>query len=302
MRGKKFYIILASLLILTLAFTGCGNGSDTAGGKDKIVVGSKNFNENIVLGELMAQLIEAKTDLQVERKLNLGGTLVCFQALKKGDLDVYADYTGTGLMAVLNLPVETDPDKVYEIVQKEYNQQHHINLLEPLGFNNTYAIAVRQETAKENNLKKVSDLALLSQPLIFGTDQEFINREDGLKGLKEAYNISFAKEQAMEIALRYQAIANKNISVTNAFATDGELIKYNLVLLEDDKNFFPPYYCAPTVNMNTLEKHPELEEVLNQLAGQISDEEMQQLNYQTAVEGRSEAEVAKEFLQSKGLI
>ncbi|RYD03620.1 hypothetical protein N752_18780 [Desulforamulus aquiferis] len=205
-------------------------------------------------------------------------------------------------MAVLNMPVETDPDKVYDIVQKEYNEQHNIKWLKPLGFNNTYAIAVRQETAEEHNLKTVSDLAQVSQQLAFGTDQEFINREDGLKGLKEIYNMKFEKEQAMEIALRYQAIANKNISVTNAFATDGELIKYDLAILEDDKNFFPPYYSAPTVNQNTLEKHPELEEVLNLLAGQISDQEMQQLNFKTAVEGQAEAEVVKEFLQSKGLV
>ncbi|MTI80989.1 MAG: glycine/betaine ABC transporter substrate-binding protein [Firmicutes bacterium] len=304
--NKKLLLIISLLAVSLLALAGCGGGDETANSGDAekgtIVVGSKNFNENILLGEIMAQLIENKMDVNVERKLNLGGTLVSFQALKKGDLDLYADYTGTGLMAILKQPVETDPDKVYNIVQKAYNEQHNIKWLKPFGFNNTYTLAVREETADKYNLETYSDLAEVSNELTFGTDQEFINREDGLKGLKEVYGMDFDAEKAMEIALRYQAIANKQIDATNAFATDGELIKYNLSILEDDKNFFPPYYCAPTVNMDSLEKYPQLEETLNLLAGQINDQEMQQLNYLVAVEGKTKEEVAEQFLKDKDLI
>lgn len=305
LKQNKLNLILAILLAGILVLTGCsGSGGDNGSSaeKGKIVVGSKNFNESILLGELMAQLIEEKMDVEVERKLNLGGTLVCFQALKKGDLDVYADYTGTSLMAILKKPIEADPDKVYNMVQETYNNEYNIKWLKPFGFNNTYALVVRQETAKQYNLKTSSDLAAVSDKLVFGTDQEFMNRQDGLKGLKETYGIKFSAEKAMETALRYQAIANKNIDVTNIFATDGEMIKYNLAILEDDKNFFPPYYCAPNVNMDTLEKYPQLEEVLNLLADQISDEEMQNLNYLVAVEGKNKEEVAKNFLQEKGLV
>lgn len=304
-KQNKLYLILTILMAGILVLTGCSSSEGDASSSaesGKIVVGSKNFNESILLGELMAQLIEEKMDIEVERKLNLGGTLVCFQALKNGDLDVYADYTGTSLMAILKKPIESDPDKVYNMVQEAYNKEYNIKWLKPFGFNNTYALVVRQDTAEQYNLKTSSDLAKVSDKLVFGTDQEFMNRQDGLKGLKEAYGIKFSEEKAMETALRYQAIANENIDVTNIFATDGELIKYNLSILEDDKNFFPPYYCAPNVNMKTLEKYPELEEVLNLLAGQITDEEMQHLNYLVAVEGKSKEEVAKNFLQEKGLV
>ncbi|MFZ5634788.1 MAG: glycine betaine ABC transporter substrate-binding protein [Bacillota bacterium] len=302
MRRKNLFVLLALVLTMALLFAGCSGGGGTAGGKGKIVVGSKNFNENIILGEMLAQLIEAKTDLQVERKLNLGGTLVCFNALKKGDLDLYPDYTGTGLMAILKQPVETDPDKVYNYVQKEYNEKFKIKWMKPYGFNNTYAVAVRQETAEKHNLKKVSDLVPLAGNMVFGAEQEFFNRPDGYDGMIKAYGLKFKEHKSFETALKYQATAQKKIDVTDAFSTDGELITYKLKILDDDKKFFPPYFCTTVVRMDTLKKYPDLEKTLNLLAGKISDDEMQQLNYQVAEKKREAGEVVKEFLQKKGII
>jgi osmoprotectant transport system substrate-binding protein len=301
---KKSKLILVTVLVLAVAlvFSGCAGGDKATEGKGKVVVGSKNFNENIILGEMLAQLIEAKTDLQVERKQNLGGTMVCFNSLKKGDLDLYPDYTGTGLMAILKQPVETDPDKVYNYVQEEYNKKFKIKWMKPFGFNNTYAIAVTRDTAEKNNLEKVSDLVPLAGNMVFGAEQEFFNRPDGYDGLVETYGLKFKDTKSFETALKYQATAQGQIDVTDAFSTDGELITYNLKILEDDKKFFPPYYCTAIVRMDTLEKYPELEETLNLLAGQISNEEMQQLNYQVAEEERDAKDVVKEFLQNKGII
>ncbi|WP_231702635.1 glycine betaine ABC transporter substrate-binding protein [Desulfocucumis palustris] len=296
-------IILPVLLLsMALVFAGCGGDNSPAGSKGKVVVGSKNFNENIILGEMLTQLIEAKTDLTVEHKPNLGGTMVCFNALKKGDLDLYPDYTGTGLMAILKRPVETDPDKVYNLVQEEYNKQFDLKWMKPFGFNNTYAIAVRQETAEKYNLQKTSDLAALSGDMLFGGEQEFFNRQDGYDGLIKAYGLKFKDTKSFETALKYQAAAQKKIDVTDAFSTDGELITYNLKILEDDKNFFPPYFCTAVVRNDTLKKYPELEETINLLEGKISDEEMQQLNYQVAEKKREAKDVVVEFLQDKGII
>jgi osmoprotectant transport system substrate-binding protein len=271
-------------------------------GSKTIVIGSKDFTENIILGEIIAQMLEAKTDLKVERKLNMGGTFVNFEALKKGDIDIYADYTGTGLTAQLKMDVINDADKVYNIVQKEFNKRFKLKWLRPFGFNNTYAIAVREDFAQKNNITKVSDLVPLAPNLVFGAEHEFFNRQDGYDGMIKTYGLKFKDVAKMQVALKYQAIAQGKMEVTDAFATDGQLITYKLKVLEDDKNFFPPYYAAPVVRIDTLEKHPEIEEVLNQLGGKINDEEMQKMNYQAEAENKPVEDVAKDFLKSKGLI
>ncbi|HBV98368.1 MAG: glycine/betaine ABC transporter substrate-binding protein [Peptococcaceae bacterium BICA1-7] len=301
-KTRGFLVLTVLILVLALIFTGCSGGDKAQQENGKVVIGSKNFNENIILSEILAQLIEAKTELTVERKQNLGGTMVCFNALKSGDLDMYPDYTGTGLVAVLKQPVNTDPQEVYDYVQKEYNDQFKIKWMLPFGFNNTYAVAVRQETAEEHTLKKVSDLTPLTGQMVFGAEQEFFNRPDGYDGMTKIYNMKFKEHKAFETALKYQAVAQKKIDVTDAFSTDGELITYNLKILEDDKKFFPPYFCTTIVRMDTLKKYPELEKTLNLLADQISNDEMQQLNYQVAEKKRDTKDVAGEFLKKKGLI
>lgn len=295
-------ILITGLLLSTVA--GCGGSSPTASsGRDgTLTIGSKNFTENIIMAEIMAQTVEANTSLKVERKLNLGGTLICWEGLKKGELDMYPDYTGTGLMAILKREVITDPDEVYDIVQQEYNKQFKIKWLKPVGFNNTYATAVTKEFAKKHALNTTSDLKAHAGDLVFCAEQEFFNRNDGFQGFCQAYGLKFKDTKAMDIGLKYKAVADGKVDVIDAFSTDGELVSYKMKVLEDDQNFFPPYYCAPVVRMDTLEKHPELEDALNKLAGKISDEDMQQMNYKVKEKGLNPADVAAEFLKAKGIV
>jgi osmoprotectant transport system substrate-binding protein len=295
-------ILITGLLLSTVA--GCGGSSPTASsGRDgTLTIGSKNFTENIIMAEIMAQTVEANTSLKVERKLNLGGTLICWEGLKKGELDMYPDYTGTGLMAILKKEVITDPDEVYNIVQQEYNKQFKIKWLKPVGFNNTYATAVTKEFAKKHALNTTSDLKAHAGDLVFCAEQEFFNRNDGFQGFCQAYGLKFKDTKGMDIGLKYKAVADGKVDVIDAFSTDGELVSYKMKVLEDDKKFFPPYYCAPIVRMDTLEKHPELEEALNKLAGKISDEDMQQMNYKVKEKGLNPADVAAEFLKAKGIV
>ncbi len=293
---KKKITAAVCILLLAGMLAGCSGGGKT------IVVGSKNFTENIVLGEIIAQMIEKNTDLKVERKLNMGGTFVCFEALKKGDIQVYADYTGTGLTAQLKMEVINDADKVYDIVQEEFNKQFNLKWLRPLGFNNTYAVAINEDFAAQNNINTVSELVPFSKDLIFGGEHEFFQRQDGYDGMVAAYGLQFKDSVRMEPSMKYQGMGEKLMNVMDAFATDGQLITYKLKVLEDDKSFFPPYYAAPVIRMDTLEKNPQIESVLNKLEGQISDQEMQQMNYQADAEKKAIEAVAEEFLKSKGLI
>ena len=296
---QKLWLVLFSLLLLVSAgiLAGCGQSSD------KITIGSKNFTENMVLGEIFTQLIQAKTDLKVSYKENLGGTMVCFEALKKGDLDIYPEYTGTGLTAHLKMDVINDPDRVYAIVKKEFAERFKIHWLNPLGLNNTYAVAVKESFADKNNITKVSQLAPLSSNLKFGAEHEFFDRQDGFDGMIRAYGLRFKGEPLkMDVALKYQAISEGKIDVTDAFSTDGQLIRYQLKVLEDDENFFPPYYAAPIIREQTLKKHPELKEVLNLLADKIDDAQMQQMNYQVECEKKAIKDVARDFLVQKGLV
>jgi osmoprotectant transport system substrate-binding protein len=295
-KGIKLIAATVILLITALALTGCG-------GDNEIKIGSKDFGESIVLGEMFAQLIEANTDLKVTRKLNMGGTFVCFEAIKKGDIDIYPEYTGTGLTAQLKKDVVGDPEEAYRIVSEEFDKQFGITWLEPLGLNNTYTLAVSNEVYEKYGMETYSDLAKVSGELVFGADHEFFNRQDGFEGLVDVYGFQFKGEpKKMDISLKYQAIGNGDMDVTDIFATDGPIRQYNLKVLTDDKSFFPPYYAAPIVRNETLEKHPELKELLNQLGGKIDDDTMTELNYLVDVEGQSVESVAQNFLSEQGLI
>ena len=293
-------LFLTLAMILALLVSACGSAPSSS--TKPIVIGSKPFTEGVLLSELAAQLIEGNTQLKVERKFNLGGTIVAFNALKNGDLDLYPEYTGTGLMAILKQPAVSDADKAYGIVQKEFNNQFKIKWLKPLGFNNTYAMAVPEELASQNNLKSTSDLAKIVDKLIFGAEQDFFGRADGYDGFTQAYGFKFKNVKQMEIGLKYKAVANKEVNVINAFSTDGLLITHKLRVLADDKKFFPPYYGAFLVRMSTLEKQPQLEAVLDKLAGKITDSEMQKLNYEVDQEKKDPAAVVKAFLKAKGLV
>ncbi|HHU04857.1 MAG TPA: glycine/betaine ABC transporter substrate-binding protein [Clostridiales bacterium] len=287
---------MALILALSVAFTGCSSS-------DTITVGSKDFTENTVLGEIFAQLIEAKTNLKVNRKLNMGGTFVNFEAIKNGQIDIYPEYTGTALTAQLKMDVINDPDETYRIVSEEFDKQFNIKWMKPLGLNNTYTLAVTNEVYEQYGVETFSDLAAISENLIFGAEHEFFDRQDGFDGLVETYGMKFKGDpKKMNVSLKYQAIGNGEIDVTDAFATDGQIMQYNLKILKDDKNFFPPYYAAPIIRKEVLDKHPELEDVLNSLAGLIDDATMTELNYKVDVENQDIKAVAKEFLKDNGLI
>lgn len=297
MKIKKIIgLLITCILLFTITLTGCS-------GSDKVVIGSKDFSENILLGEMFAQLIEAHTDIKVERKLNLGGTFVCFEAIKNGDIDIYPEYTGTALTAQLKMDVINDSDEAYNVVLEEFDKKFDIKWLSPLGFNNTYTLAVTDKVYQEYGVNTFSDLVSISSNLVFGAEHEFFDRQDGYDGLVDEYSMTFKGEpKKMNVSLKYQAIGNGDMDVTDAFATDGAIKQYNLKVLIDDKGFFPPYYAAPIIKNATLEKYPELEGVLNMLANAIDDEAMTELNYKVDVDGEDIVKVVKEFLESKDLL
>jgi len=291
---------LALALILVLALGGCGGGGRNSGEGGTLTVGSKNFTENILLAHMMAILIEEHTDIRVERKVNLGGSNVAWQALRNNDIQLYPDYTGT---IVANYYQE-ETGSAEETLRRaqELVQQDGLKFLEPWGFNNTYTLAVKQELAQELGLETYSDLAKVSDRLVIASEFEFLDRPDGLPGLKEVYGMRFKEERGMDPGLRYTSIAEDKVDVINAFATDGMLVVHNLKILEDDRQFFPPYHGAPVVRQDALERFPELEGILNRLAGKIDDVTMQQLNAKVETEGLKEEDVAREFLRELGLI
>ncbi|MGC9455580.1 MAG: glycine betaine ABC transporter substrate-binding protein [Phycisphaerae bacterium] len=271
-----------------------------------VKVGGKNFTEQCVLGEMMAVLVEEHTDLTVGRRLNLGGTFVCFNALTGGDIDFYAEYTGTGLVSILKRDVIDDPRKAYSEVQSAFNSQYNLVWLEPFGFNNTYTLTMRGKQAEELGIETFSDLAEYLRDggeLTAGFDPEFMERPDGYKGLKEAYDFEFPSDpKQLDPGLMYRSVAEGEVDVICGFATDGRIPAYDLTILEDDKGFFPPYDAAPLVRQSTLQQYPQIRDVLSKLGGQISAEEMQELNYLVDEKGRDARAVAREFLLEKGLI
>ncbi|HWV34331.1 MAG TPA: glycine betaine ABC transporter substrate-binding protein [Thermomicrobiales bacterium] len=289
------------------------------GDKPEIGVGSKDFTESILLGEIIAQILE-NAEFKVNRQLNLGGTVVAHEALANGDIDTYVEYTGTGLLAILgeDLPETLDPeasaspesgatpltgmDPVYDIVAREYPEQFGIEWLEPWGFNNTYVMAVRGDTAQEFGLESLSDLEGHAGDMIVGGTQEFLIRPDGLDALEQTYGLSFKDAIGLDPGLVYSALDNEDVDIISATATDGRIPALGLVPLEDDKGFFPPYYAAPLVRQDTLGAAPELADLLNQFAGTISDEDMANLNYEVDDGGKEVDEVARQFLIDRGIV
>lgn len=269
-----------------------------------IRIGSKDATESVIIGNMLADLIEAKTDIKVERRLALGGTMIAFEALRSGEIDLYPEYTGTGYSTILKNKLRPGftPEEMYNMVEKQMRRDHNIELLGSLGFNNTYVLAVTKETAEKYHLKTVTDLTRVSHNLRFGCSPEFAAREDGLPGIEKTYGIKFKSVNNFSGTLMYTAITSNNVDVITAFSTDGLLQKYDLVLLEDDKNFFPPYYMCPFINGETAEEYPEIIEALKVLDNAIDDSTMQSLNYEVVEKGRDRAEVARSFLLDKDLV
>ncbi|WP_409068503.1 glycine betaine ABC transporter substrate-binding protein [Clostridium sp. FAM 1755] len=303
-KNKKRNIIIASIvgvcIVLSLIvpkIIGISN--------KKVVIGSKNYTEQVILGNMLEELINNKTDINVETKLNLGGSQVSFNALKTGGIDMYVEYTGTAYGNILKIEGpnrNTDKDYVYNKVKKEFKERFGIEVLNPMGYNNTYAMATTKEIAQKYNLKTTSDLAKVSNKMIAGPTIEFANREDGLIGLNKAYNMNFKAVKPIDGGLRYTALVNNETQTIDAFTTDGLIEQFDLALLDDDKHFFLDYYAVPIVKEQTLKKFPELKKVLGELDGKITDEKMRKLNYEVDVNKRDPKEVAKEFLQKEGLI
>ncbi|MGH9794011.1 MAG: glycine betaine ABC transporter substrate-binding protein [Candidatus Acidiferrales bacterium] len=284
---------IAAILLLMLA--GCG-------GERPIVIGSKNFTEQIVLAELLAQHIESKLGVRVERRANLGGTLICHQAVRAGEIDLYVEYTGTALTAVLHQQPSSDPAEVLKRVRAAYAQQFQLEVTEPLGFDNTFAIVVRGEDARRLGLRTISDLAAHAPKFRAGFGYEFIERPDGYKGLARTYALDFrSAPRLMELGLLYRALEQKEVDVVAGSATDGIIAARDFVVLEDDKHYFPPYEAAPVVHRGALERNAQLREVLRGLAGRITAEEMRRLNYAVDGEHRDVNVVVREFLAAKGM-
>jgi osmoprotectant transport system substrate-binding protein len=283
-------------LVIFLGLTGC---SATPG--KRIVVGSKNFTEQVILTELLAQQIESKTDLEVDRRSDLGGTFVCHQAITAGQIDAYVEYTGTALTAILKQKPSSDPRKVYQQVQQAYAQKFKLDWTEPLGFNNTFAIVVRGQDAKQLNLQTISQVAKYTPQWQAGFGYEFVERADGYPGLAKTYGLQFARPpKTMDLGLMYRALNDKQVDLVAGNSTDGLIASLDLAVLKDDKHYFPPYEAAPVVRQQTLAQHPELRQALRELGGSISEAEMRHLNYQVDGEHRDVKQVVREFLQSQG--
>jgi len=283
------------LLFLLLSFPPAAHAAD------RIVVGSKNFEESRLLGEIFAQLLESRTELQVERRLGLAGTQVCFEALKSGAIDVYPEYTGTGLVSLLGEPAELGRTEAMNRVRSEFLRRWNLWWLSPLGFENSFEIAVPKELAERERLATISDLARISGRLRGGFGHEFVGREDGLPGLEKTYGLKFASVEHLQQAIQYQAAGDRRIDAMDAYTTDARLLRYNLVILRDDKNFFPPYEAAALVRGETLARHPEVGAVLGLLAGAFDEDSMRALNFRLQEKGESEAVVALDALRALGL-
>lgn len=271
--------------------------------KETIIIAGKLGPEPEILINMYALLIEEETDMEVVVKPNFGKTTFLYEALKAGEVDIYPEFTGTVTSSLLKNPPETsnNPEEVYEKARDGILKQDKLVLLKPMKYQNTYAVAVPRQLAEKYQLKTISDLKKVESTLKAGFTLEFADREDGNKGLKSLYGLDLSVS-TMEPALRYQAIQSGDIQVTDAYSTDAELAQYDLQVLEDDKQLFPPYQGAPLLSEELLEKHPELETVLNQLAGKISEQEMSDMNYQVGVEGKSAKDVAQSYLKSQGFI
>jgi osmoprotectant transport system substrate-binding protein len=267
-----------------------------------IRVGSKNFTEQFIIGEMYAAALEAN-GIKVQRRINLGGTLIAHKALTANEIDLYPEYTGTALNSVLKAPMISDPDAVYKQVKTFYEREFEVTWLKPSRVNNGYAILVRPETAQQFGLKTLSDLAKVSKQLRMGGGPEFADRQDGLPGLKAKYNVEFAEfKQFGSLAERYNALTSKQVDAVNGFATDWQIAAGKFVALEDDKKLFPPYVLAPAVRMSVLKANPKIETIVNQVSALVDNDVMSALNQQVEVKKDEPRDVARAFLKAKGIV
>jgi osmoprotectant transport system substrate-binding protein len=278
--------------------TGCNRPTATS-----IAIGSKFFTEQVVLAELLAQHIEARIGIPVIRKTNLGGTLLCHKALLSGDLDLYVEYTGTALTAVLNeSPRQDDSTKIYERVKQGYADRFGLEVTEPLGFENTFAMVVRGADARQYNLHAISDIVAIAPRWRAGFGYEFLERPDGYLGWSQRYGLRFAAPPSvMDLGLIYRALVEKKVDVVAGNSTDGLISALDLVALADDRHYFPPYDAVPIVRRDTIARFPQLRAALADLAGKVSADDMRRLNGEVDADQRDPATVVREFRASRGL-
>lgn len=265
------------------------------------MIASKNFEESRLLAELFARVIESRTGLSVERRMNLAGTQVCLDALRSGAVDLYPEYTGTGLVSILGQPSRTDRAEVLAVVRGEFLRRWDLVWLAPLGFENSFELAVRREVAERFGITTISDLVAHAGELRAGFGPEFIERDDGYPGLGRLYGLRFGEARSLQHALKYEAAGNGKVDVIDVYTTDGRIAKYDLRVLDDDRSFFPPYEAAPLVRAATLRAHPEVGAALNLLTGVLDEESMRGWNLRLQEEGASVEEVAEAALEAIGL-
>ncbi len=290
---------MAFLLVITMiiALAGCAKE------EKKVVIASKPMTEQYIIAEMLIALIEQETDIIVEHKQGIGGgTSNIHPAMESGEIDIYPEYTGTGWMFVLKEELINDPMKLYNEVKKAYATEYDIVWSGLYGFNDTYGLGIKRELAESLNIETYSDLVDVGDQIRFGAEYDFYEREDGLPGLQKIYGFEFGEEAELDIGLKYQAIKQAEVDMINIFSTDGRLKEFDLKVLDDDKNFFPSYFCATLIRQETLDKYPELEAVLDMLTDQISNDEMTELNYLVEVDKQEAKDVAVNFLTEKGLL
>jgi osmoprotectant transport system substrate-binding protein len=289
---------ISLLIAVALLLPSCSSSHS-----DRIVVGSKNFTESFLLGEILAQQIEVHTNLKVDRRFYLAGTYICQQAILAGRIDVYPEYTGTALTAILKQAAGGDEQDVYRRVKSEYERRFGLTLGPALGFNDTFAMEIRGEDARRLHIQTLTQATAFSPHWRAGFGYEFMERPDGYRGLAATYGLHFAEQpRIMDLGLLARALKDHQIDLAGGNATDGLIPALGLFVLQDDRHYFPPYEAVPVIRQQTLQQHPELAQVLAQLAGKISDGEMQSLNYAVDGQHRDAQEVAHEFLKRKKLV
>jgi glycine betaine/choline ABC-type transport system substrate-binding protein len=265
----------------------------------KIVVGSKNFTEQLILGEIFAQQIENTLHTPVQRKLNLGGSFICHKAILDGAIDLYVEYTGTAFTGILKEEPIADAGKVYDEVKQIYRKKFNLEWSEPLGFNNAFAMIIRGQDARQLGLKTISQAANYTPKWKAGFGYEFLERKDGYPGLARIYGLKFARPPlAMDLSLTYKAVAEKQVDLIAGDTTNGLIDKLDLFILEDDKHYFPPYEAAAVVRPQLLKDHPELRAAFHRLGNSIPAEKMRQMNYQAEVERKDAKSIAADFLKT----
>ncbi len=294
---KRFGIIFIVLLLAMGLIIGCSQE------EKKVVVSSKPHSEQYILAEMITLLIEDRTDIIVEQNLGIGGgTANIHPAMINGEIDIYPEYTGTGWLFVLKQELINDPDKLYEENKALYESEYGLIWLGRYGFNNTYALAMPKTLAEQWGVETYMDLGKVSSSLVFGAEYDFYERDDGFPALAEIYGFNFKDQKELDIGLKYQAIGSGDVDVINSFSTDGLIQEYEMKVLVDDQNYFPAYQAATVIRKDTLEKYPELEEVLNLMENLITDDEMVLMNYKVEKLNEDPKEVARGFLAEKGLL